>query len=135
MNHTGTALGSAMGMSERVATGIRDRADPRLVLADRVDQLYGQMWLGILATFVLGAIASFEFSEPRLRELVWTWWFIVLVVTASSAALLYAYRRAANRSANAEQWLRWLAIAALASGATWGGAAAVFFPSHTDEQQ
>ena len=31
-----------------VSASIRDRADPRLVLADRVEQLYSQMWLGIL---------------------------------------------------------------------------------------
>jgi PAS domain S-box-containing protein len=31
--------------------------------------------------------------------------------------------------------MRWLAISALASGVTWGFAGAVFFPSHTDEQQ
>ena len=123
-------------MPERgVSAGIRDRADPRMVLADRVDQLYGQMWLGILGTFAIGAIASFEFWSPRLRDLVLTWWFIVLLVTAGSAALLYGYRRASDRSQNAAQWLRWLAIAAFASGATWGGAGAIFFPSHTDEQQ
>jgi len=133
MNQTSTA---SVRMPERgVSAGIRDRADPRLVLADRVDQLYGQMWLGILGTFAIGAIASFEFWSPRLRDLVLTWWFIVLVVTAGSATLLYGYRRASNRSQNAAQWLRWLAIAAFASGATWGGAGAIFFPSHTDEQQ
>src|SRR5438105_4873723 len=50
---------SAVEAADRdVSAGIRDRADPRLVLADRVDQLYGQMWLGILATFAIGAIAA-----------------------------------------------------------------------------
>ncbi|HEY9532442.1 MAG TPA: PAS domain-containing sensor histidine kinase, partial [Burkholderiales bacterium] len=39
------------------------------------------------------------------------------------------------RVADPEQWLRWLGIAALANGANWGFAGAVFFPSHTDEQQ
>src|SRR5262245_37993610 len=133
MNQTSTA---SVRMPERGASaGIRDRADPRMVLADRVDQLYGQMWLGILGTFAIGAIATFEFWSPKLRDLVLIWWFIVLLVTAGSAALLYGYRRAGDRSQNAAQWLRWLAIAAFASGATWGGAGAIFFPSHTDEQQ
>src|ERR671931_60091 len=92
MNHTGTANGAGLGVSSQaVAAGIGERADPRVVLADRVDQLYGQMWLGIAMTFV--------------------------------------------RDANPRQWLRWLAIAALAMGATWGGAGAVFFPARTDEQQ
>jgi len=114
---------------------IRERADPHLVLADRVDQLYSQLWIGILTTFAIGAIATFEFWEVRLRELVLFWWGLVLLVTAATAGLLYAYRRSAERAADPEQWLRWLAIAALANGANWGFAGAVFFPSHTDEQQ
>ena len=134
MNHTGSA--SEVRISDRgVSAGIRDRADPRLVLADRVDQLYGQMWLGILATFAIGAIATFEFWSDRLKDLVLFWWGLVLLVTAASAALLYAYRHAQDRAANADQWLRWFGIAALATGANWGFAGAVFFPSHTDEQQ
>jgi PAS domain S-box-containing protein len=114
---------------------IRERADPQLVLADRVDQLYSQLWIGILSTFAIGAIATFEFWEVRLRELVLFWWGLVLLVTAATAGLLYAYRRNPDRAANPDQWLRWLAIAALANGANWGFAGAVFFPSHTDEQQ
>ena len=142
MNHTEMASGSAVELAaavERaargVSTGIKDRADPRLVLADRVEQLYSQMWLGIVGTFAIGAIATFEFWEERLRELVLFWWGLVLLVTAASAGLLYAYRRTADRAEHPEQWLRWLGIAALAAGANWGFAGAVFFPSHTDEQQ
>src|SRR3954469_21599105 len=135
MNYT-TAAGSASDASEPgLSAGARDRGDPRVVLADRVDQLYSQMWLGILATFAIGAIATFEFWDERLRELVLFWWSLVLIVTAANATLLFAYRRAADRASNPEQWLRWLGIAALAIGACWGFAGAVFFPSHTDEQQ
>ncbi len=136
MNDTSSAHTPATDIAERgVSADIRDRADPRLVLADRVDELYGQMWLGILAIFAIGAIATFEFWEVRLRELVLFWWGLVLVITAASAGLLTAYRRSPDRAQNAAQWLRWLAIAALANGANWGFAGAVFFPSHTDEQQ
>ena len=136
MNHSGTALDSEGKMTARAVSGaIGDRADPRLVLADRVDQLYSQMWLGILITFAIGALATFEFWDLRLRELVLFWWGLVLVVTASSATLLWAYRQSPERASNAAQWLRWVSIAALANGANWGFAGAVFFPSHTDEQQ
>src|SRR5689334_9106674 len=119
MNHSTSVPAPAMdaAMARVTDAAIRDRADPRLVLADRVDQLYSQMWLGILATFAIGAIATFEFWEVRLRELVLFWWGLVLVITAASAALLYSYRRAPDRALNAAQWLRWLAIAALANGA------------------
>lgn len=115
--------------------GIRDRADPQLVLADRVAQLYSQMWLGILTTFLIGAIATFELWGPRLRELVLFWWVVVVIVTGSSAGLLYAYQRSTDKTEAAAKWLRWIGIAALANGANWGFAGAVFFPSHTDEQQ
>src|SRR5688572_7352199 len=140
MNHTSFAEGAAVAASPTAAppgtaAGIRERADPRAVLADRVDQLYGQMWLAILTTFAIGAIATFEFWEVRLRDLVTFWWGLVLLITAASAGLLYAYRRSPDKSAQPEQWLRWLGIAALAMGANWGFAGAVFFPSHTDEQQ
>jgi PAS domain S-box-containing protein len=136
MNHTSIAEGAAVAVSPAgAAASIRQRADPRAVLADRVSQLYGQMWLSILATFAIGAIATFEFWEVRLRELVLFWWGLVLLVTAASGGLLYAYRRSADKALDPQQWLRWLGIAALANGANWGFAAAVFFPSHTDEQQ
>jgi PAS domain S-box-containing protein len=136
MNHTSTAnAAAALSASRSAAAGIRERADPRLVLADRVEHLYDQMWLGLVTTFVIGGIATFEFLDQRLKELVLFWWGLVLLVTAASGGLLYAYRRNAERAQEPEQWLRWLAIAALAMGATWGFAGAVFFPSHTDEQQ
>ena len=136
MNHTSTANGAALGVAPQgVAADVAQRSDPRAVLADRVEQLYGQLWLAILATFAIGAIATFEFWDARLRGLVLFWWATVLVVTAASAGLLYAYRHSAGKAADPEPWLRWLGIAALAHGAVWGFAGAVFFPSHTDQQQ
>jgi PAS domain S-box-containing protein len=136
MNHITTANGPVRDAPAAGALpGVRDRADPRLVLADRVEQLYGQMWLGILATFAIGGVATFEFWNERLRDLVLFWWGLVLFISAASAGLLWSYRRSAERTADAAQWLRWLGISALAMGASWGFAGAVFFPSHTDEQQ
>jgi PAS domain S-box-containing protein len=111
------------------------RADPQRVLADRVEQLYSRMWIGIVATFVIGAIATYELWDARTRDLVMFWWGLVLLVTASRAALWLGYRASGTKIADARQWLRWLAISALANGANWGFAGAVFFPSHTDEQQ
>ena len=138
MNHFPTAAVDPAELSRPARSGlagVRERADPRLVLADRVEQLYSQMWLGILMTFAIGAIATFELWEQRLKELVLFWWLIVLLITGASTSLLYAYRQAADKALHPEQWLRWLGIAALAMGANWGFAGAVFFPSHADEQQ
>jgi PAS domain S-box-containing protein len=113
----------------------RDSADPQRVLADRVEQLYSQMPLGIVATLAIGGIATYELWDQRTRDLVLFWWGLVLLVTAARAALYFGYRSSKDKLAEAAQWLRWLGISALANGVNWGFAGAVFFPSHTDEQQ
>ena len=113
----------------------RDSADPQRVLADRVEQLYSQMPLGIVATLAIGGIATYELFDQRTRDLVLFWWGLVLLITAARAALYFGYRSSKDKLAEAAQWLRWLGISALANGVNWGFAGAVFFPSHTDEQQ
>jgi len=114
---------------------LRQSADPRRVLADRVEQLYSQLPVAIVATFVISVVAAYELREGRFFELVVFWGGLVLLLTAASAGLYWSYRRNQNKLAEAAQWLRWIGISALAAGATWGFAGAVFFPSHADEQQ
>jgi PAS domain S-box-containing protein len=138
MNHSTTANGteSTLEVSTRaVEAEIRDRADPREVLADRVAQLYRQMPIAIGATFIAGAIATFELQGRWLKELVLIWWAIVVTFTAAASLLLYAYYRSADKVEGAPQWLRWVGIAALGNGASWGLAGGVFFRSLSDEQQ
>jgi PAS domain S-box-containing protein len=138
MNHTTTANGTDPRLevsTQAVEAEIRDRADPRLVLADRVAQLYRQMPIAIGATFLAGAIATFELQGRWLKEVVLIWWAIVLAYTAAASLLFYAYRRSADKVATAPDWLRWLGIAALGNGASWGLAGGVFFRSLSEEQQ
>jgi PAS domain S-box-containing protein len=122
------------GIADGIAAAL-DAGDPRQLLADRVEQLYRQLPIALAAPFLIAAIASVELWDQRARELVMMWWIPVVVVTLSKAALYWAYKRSRDTAANASQWLRWLGIAALASGVNWGVAGAVFFPAHTDEQQ
>src|SRR5437667_113087 len=138
MNHSTTASGTqaATGSAAaRVAAGSRERSDPRVVLADRVEQLYSQLPLGIAATVVIGLISALELREGRIIELEAFWGGLLLLVSALHAALYFAYRRSADKLAQGEQWLRWLGIGAFAAGVTWGFGASVFFPSHADERQ
>ena len=116
-------------------TGAVQSADPRRVLADRVEQLYSQLPLAIIATLIVSGIAAYELREGRYVELLKLWAGLVALLTAARISLYVAYRRSAVAPEAAAQWLRWLAISALADGAIWGGAGALFFPSHTDEQQ
>jgi PAS domain S-box-containing protein len=113
----------------------RKQPDPRRILADRVEQLYDQLWIAILGALVLGGIATFELWEPRYRGLMLFWWGLVMLTTFASAGLLLSYRRSRNKLAEVDQWLRWLGLSALAIGSVWGFAGTVFFPAHADEQQ
>jgi PAS domain S-box-containing protein len=136
---TGTSLtdGAADAdlSSTLLAAQIRDRADPRLVLADRVEQLYSQLPLGMFATLAIGFIGAVELREGRLIELVLFWSALLVVVVALHGVLYLGYRREPDKVAQGPQWLRWLGIGAFAAGAVWGFAGAVFFPSHADERQ
>ena len=114
---------------------LRESADPRLVLADRVRQLYSQMPTAIVATAAVSALAAYELREGRYIEILWFWGGLVAMITLMRTVLYLGYRRSPDPIGEAAQWLRWLGISALAAGATWGFAAAVFFPSHADEQQ
>ena len=113
----------------------RQRPDPRRILADRVEQLYDQLWIAIVGAFVIGSIATLELWEPGYRGLVLFWWVLVSLMSAASAGLLLRYRRSRDKLADADQWMRWLGLSALSIGSVWGFASAVFFPAHTDEQQ
>jgi PAS domain S-box-containing protein len=123
------------GASAAVSADIRDRADPALVRADRVEQLYSQLPLGMAATIVIGVIAAVELREGRFIELVLFWGGLLAVVVVLHGMLYFGYRSDPHKVQNTAQWLRWLGIGAFAAGAVWGFAAAVFFPSHADERQ
>jgi len=132
MNSSSTASGRHASPAN---VDLRQSADPRYVLADRVEQLYSQMPIAIGATIVAGAFATWELQGRWLTELVFIWGAIVIAYSGAATALLIAYRRRSDVIGNAEQWLRSLGIAALANGVSWGLAGAVFFRSLTEEQQ
>jgi PAS domain S-box-containing protein len=118
-----------------VAAGMRERADPRLVLADRVEQLCSQTPIAIASSFVAGAIATIELWNPWLKWLVLFWWVLVVAFSIAATGLLLGYRRTPNKVDSAPHWLRWIGISALANGVCWGFAGAVFFPSLSGQEQ
>src|SRR3990172_4097939 len=132
MNSASTAAPQA---SAADSIDLRQSADPRRILADRVRQLYSQMPVAIVGTFLISALAAYELRVGRYLEIVVFWGALVALLTLASATLYWGYRRSKRKIEEAGLWLRWLGINALATGATWGFAGAVFFPSHADEQQ
>src|SRR2546423_13025523 len=96
--------------AEALTADIRDRADPALVRADRVEQLYSQLPLGMAATVVIGIIAAVELREGRFIELVLFWGGLLALVVALHAMLYLGYRNDPRKLQNTAQWLRWLGI-------------------------
>ncbi len=115
--------------------GVPEAVDPSQILADQVNQLYRQMPLALAVTIALAGVVVYELYGPRVQQLVQFWAATTLVVVLSCAAVAYAYLSDPDSGKEPEKWLRWFAIGALAMGANWGFAGAVFFPGHTDEQQ
>jgi PAS domain S-box-containing protein len=114
---------------------LRLSADPRFVLADRVEQLYSQMPVAIISTLVLSILVGYELWEGRYEGVLAFWGVLVAMLTAARTALYLGFRRSASKVDEAAQWLRWMGLSALTAGATWGFAGAVFFPAHADVQQ
>ncbi|MDA8110603.1 MAG: PAS domain-containing sensor histidine kinase [Betaproteobacteria bacterium] len=110
-----------------------DAADRKHVLAERVELLYRQSALGIIATILVATVATAELWYDQYKQLVIFWWITALLIGAARFAVEVAYRR--RKDDDPEKWLRWFAIGALAAGVNWGFAGSVFFPSRSDEQQ
>src|SRR5712692_8341528 len=113
MNTLANGIESAEpGAAAAITADIRDRADPALVRADRVEQLYSQLPLGMVATVVIGVIAAVELREGRFIELVLFWGGLVALVVILHAMLYFGYRSDPRKAQNTAQWLRWLGIGA-----------------------
>src|SRR5947208_14505349 len=96
---------AARSAAAAITADIRDRADPALVRADRVEQLYSQLPLGMAATVVTGVIAAMELHEGRLLELVLFWAGLLGLVVILHALLYLGYRHDVHRHDNTSQWL------------------------------
>ncbi|MGE0876047.1 MAG: PAS domain S-box protein, partial [Burkholderiales bacterium] len=132
---TSPPTGGSPAATDQVAQALppREGTDQRRVLADQVELLYRQSVQSIVATIVIGAIATFELWSEEYSDLVIFWWILTLFISALRFLLYQAWKQRTDQ--DHDKWLRWFAIGALATGANWGFAGSVFFPSHADEQQ
>jgi PAS domain S-box-containing protein len=100
--------------------------------ADRAAQLYSQLPAGIVASVVLIVVAVYALRGSNYTWVVYGWSAVALAVTAVRAVLWWLYQRDRERDAEADRWMRWLAIGALASGTLWGVLASLFFELQND---
>src|SRR5436190_15144039 len=94
MNSPSTAA-ERTPLSARIS--LRQSADPRYVLADRVEQLYSQMPTAVVATALISIVAAYELREGRYAEIVIFWGALVLLLTIARTGLYWGYRRSRDK--------------------------------------
>jgi len=114
-----------------VATGVQ--APTPDVTRERCDFIYRRALPGTGAAAALSVLLAAYLARVRPVELVALWLALALGCAAYFAALALAYRRL-RETAEPQLWIRRAAFAAAMLGASWGFAAAVFFPGAQDEQ-
>ncbi len=103
------------------------------VLSDHVDVLFRQARLDYAMTFVLSVLPVIALWSGAQAVLIGFWWIALQLVAAARFGLVTAYERGL-RYPN-EQWLRWFALGALASGVLWGLGGSLFFLFESDQKQ
>jgi len=101
---------------------------------ERCDFIYRRALPGAAAALALSALLSAYLWPLRPLELVLMWQAFVVVCAGAFAALALVYRRSSSAKDSPALWIRRAAFAAAALGASWGFAAAVFFPGAQSEQ-
>ena len=103
------------------------------VARERCDFIYRRALPGAGAALALTVLLSAYLVRVQPVELVLLWLALAIGCAAYFAALAFVYRRL-REAAEPQLWIRRAAFAATMLGASWGFAAAVFFPGAQDEQ-
>jgi PAS domain S-box-containing protein len=104
------------------------------VARERCEFIYRRAPAGIGAAALFSILLSAYLWRLRPAELIVQWELFVLMCGIAFGALVLAYRRSPSAKDQPELWIRRAAFGAAALGATWGFAAAVFFPGAQEEQ-
>jgi len=131
MSLTAAAAESA---SPSVRTDTDATPEPRLLLADRVAQLYSQMPFGLAATLAIVALSVFALRRIDQAWVVYAWSSVALAITAAGALLWWSYQRSDRGIDAAARWMRGFAIGAIANGTIWGLLASMFFELLTEHE-
>lgn len=107
--------------------------DPQRILPERVDLLYRGAPAAIVLNLLVAAVVTLVLGTNIATESIVQWWIALAVVVLGRGLLNHAYRNRASR--DDPKWLRWFAIGAISTGATWGFAGSVFFPAGSVEEQ
>jgi PAS domain S-box-containing protein len=104
------------------------------VLAQRCSAAYARLAPALAVAAALSGLLSAALWSSRPHELIVFWQALMVLVLAAAGGLVWARRRDGAAQRMPEPWVRRIAIAAAALGASWGFAAAVFFPGGEAQQ-
>src|SRR5581483_4643719 len=104
------------------------------VLRERCDFIYRRAPAGIGIGLLLSVLLCAYLWRLRPVELIVQWEIFLLLCAGGFGALVLAYRRSASARNAPQLWIRRAAFGAAALGASWGFAAAVFFPGAQEQQ-
>lgn len=107
--------------------------DPQRILPERVDLLYRGAPGAIVLNLLVAAVVTLVLGTNIATESIVQWWIALAVVVLGRGLLNRAYRK--RKVPDDPKWLRWFAIGAISTGATWGFAGSVFFPAGSVEEQ
>src|SRR5258706_14737531 len=85
---------------------LAESADPRRVLADRVEQIYSQMPIGIAGSFVISVVAAYELRQGRFVENVAFLAGLGGLLTPAGIRLYWGQRPQPTQGSQDAQWAR-----------------------------
>ena len=104
------------------------------VARERCEFIYRRAPAGVGAAILLSILLAAYLWRLRPAELILEWQAFVFICAGAFGVLLLAYRRSSGAKENPQLWIRRAAFGAAALGASWGFAAAAFFPGAQEEQ-
>src|SRR5919197_4319565 len=104
------------------------------VARERCEFIYRRVPAGMGVALLLSVLLAAYLWRLRPAELILQWQALVFACAAAFGALVIAYRRSMGAKDAPQLWIRRAAFGAAALGASWGFAAAAFFPGAQEEQ-
>src|SRR5438067_6447724 len=104
------------------------------VARERCEFIYRRAPAGVGAAILLSILLAAYLWRLRPAELILEWQAFVFICAGAFGVLLLAYRRSSGAKENPQLWIRRAAFGAAALGASWGFAAAAFFPGAQEEE-
>ncbi|MBN1850132.1 MAG: PAS domain S-box protein [Deltaproteobacteria bacterium] len=116
-------------------TPITEYTRDEKIFAEKVEQLYSNAPIGLVATLINAFILAFilEGMSPALPVIPWL--ATLLGIFVFRASFIYRYRRSSRIPMEARYWNNWFNVNMAFSGIIWGSAGVFLFPTESIAHQ